>query len=139
MSKQSSSYVGGWLPTTSCASRYPWCSQAWMSRKLRLLVLLFFIGSHFTCRDTGHTFLLSYCRNFPKLLHQAQSIKVGPLFGDLATHEAEEIAAGKRHVLSSWGKTLKGPLMCATPGVANRYFIPLSDQILRRELEIGEG
>ena len=72
------------------------------------MVLLHRKGSHFTCRDTGHTFLLSHCRNVPKLSHQAQGIKVGPLFGDLASHEAKEIAAAKRHVFPSWGKTLKG-------------------------------
>src|SRR5919201_1862295 len=59
-------------------------------------------------RASASRFRLSHCRNPPKLLHQAQGIEVGPLFGDLATHEAKEIAAGKRHVLTSWGKTLKG-------------------------------
>ncbi len=93
----------------------------------------------FTCADNGQRFLLSYCRNSPKLLHQAQGIKVGPLFGDLATHDAKEIAAAKRHVLPSWGKTLKGPVMRATPGVANRYFVSLSDHVLSRELEVREG
>ena len=93
----------------------------------------------FTCGDNGHTFRLSHCRNSPKLLHQAQGIEVGPLFGDLATHEAKDIGAGKRHVLPSWGKTLKGPLMRATPDVANRYLVPLSDHVLSRELEVGEA
>src|SRR5919201_5355455 len=36
-------------------------------------------------------------------------------------------------------KTLKGPLMRATPGVANRYLVPLGDQVLSCELEVGEG
>src|SRR5919204_75471 len=83
--------------------------------------------------------LLSHGRNTPKLVHQAQGIEVGPLFGDLATHEAKDIAAGKRHVLPSWGNTLKDPLMRATPGVANRYLVPLGDQVLSCELEVGEG
>ncbi len=37
------------------------------------------------------------------------------------------------------GKTLKGPLMHATPGVANRDLVPLSNHVFGRELEIGEG
>ena len=92
-----------------------------------------------TCGANGQRLLLSRCRNSPKLLHQAQGIEIGPLFGDLATHEAKEIAAGKRHVLPSWGKTLKGPVMRATPDVANRYLVPLSDHVLSCELEVGEA
>ena len=110
-----------------------------MSRKLRLVVLLQSKGPHFTCRDNGYILLLFHCRNTPKLLHQAQGIEIGPLFSDLATHEAEEIAAGKRHAITSWGKSLKGPVMRATPGVANRYLVPLRDHVLSRELEVGEG
>src|SRR5690348_18443919 len=49
-------------------------------------------GPCFTCRDTGHPFLLSHDGNTPQLLHQAQGIEVGPLFGDLATHYPKEIA-----------------------------------------------
>ena len=89
--------------------------------------------------SASRAMLLSHCRHNPKLLHQAQGIEFGPLFGDLVTHEAIDIAAGKRHVLTSWGKTLKGPLMRATPGVANRYLVPLSDHVLSRGLEVGEG
>ena len=78
-------------------------------------------------------------KNGSKLLQQAQGIEVGPLFGDLAIHAVKEIAAGKYHMLTSWGKTLKDPLMRAMPGVANRYLVPLSDQVLSCELKIGKG
>jgi hypothetical protein len=50
--------------------------------------------SHSDCA-ANHTFLLSHCRNNPKLLQQAQGIEVGPLFGDLAIYAVKEIAAGK--------------------------------------------
>src|SRR5947209_18095550 len=83
--------------------------------------------------------ILSHCRNSPKLLQQSQGIEIGPLFGDLAIHAVKDIAAGKRHVLTSWGKTLKGPLMRAMPDIANRYLVPLSDQVLSYELEVGKG
>src|SRR5213082_1688752 len=90
-------------------------------------------------RANASRFRLSHGRKTPKLLHQAQGIEVGPLFDDLATHDVKDIGAGKRHVLPSWGKTLKGPLMDATPSVANRHLVPLSNHVLSRELEVGEG
>ncbi len=73
------------------------------------------------------------------MLEQAQGIQVGPLFGDLAVHNLEEIGAGKRHVLPRWRKTLKGSLLRAAPGVSDRYLVPLGDQVLSGELEVGEG
>src|SRR3989440_13095041 len=84
-------------------------------------------------------FCLSHCRNSPKLLHQAQGIDCGPLFGNLVTHEAIDINAGKRHVRTRWGNPLKDPLMRTAPDVANRYPVPLSEQVLSCGLEVGEG
>jgi len=72
-------------------------------------------------------------------LQQAQSIKLGPLFGDLATHKTKDISAGKGHVPPGWGNPLKDPLMRATPEVPNRDPVSLSDDVLSRELEVGEA
>ena len=110
-----------------------------LSRKRQSFQL---VGQRCAKGDNGHQrsyILLSHGRNPPKLLHQAQGIEVGPLFGDLATHEAKDIGAGKRHVLPSWRETLKDSFMRTTPGVANRYLVSLSDQVLSRELEVGEA
>jgi hypothetical protein len=73
------------------------------------------------------------------LSHHAQGVEVGPLFGDPASRNAKDVSSRKRHTLSRWGDSLKVAMMGTAPGVANRYFVPLSNYVLGDELKVREG